>query len=198
MPVASTEDGAEALEELLPLLRRELRRRGAVAVHGDRRTGLRGGGLRGAPARGARASTRAEALAARGARPGSTRGRGGVRASWAVESRGRSEAGSAQDRGALSESATATGRRIRAVQVRLWLVPPVEHQRRVEAGRGRRRQVGVHAVAHHERRPSPEPVERREQQLRLGLPTISALRSLAASTAARIAPVPGQRPSGWG
>ncbi|HEU0024797.1 MAG TPA: hypothetical protein VFQ12_09215 [Thermoleophilaceae bacterium] len=29
-----------ALEELLPLLRRELRRSGAVAVHGDRRTGF--------------------------------------------------------------------------------------------------------------------------------------------------------------
>ena len=38
MPVASTADGAAALEELLPLLRRELRVAGAVAVHGDRRT----------------------------------------------------------------------------------------------------------------------------------------------------------------
>jgi hypothetical protein len=38
VPVARTEDGAEALEELLPLLRRELRRRGAVAIHGDRYT----------------------------------------------------------------------------------------------------------------------------------------------------------------
>ena len=37
-PVASAEDGADALEELLPLLRRELRRRGAVAVHGNRHT----------------------------------------------------------------------------------------------------------------------------------------------------------------
>lgn len=35
VPVASVADGAEALEELLPLLRRELRRRGAVAVHGN-------------------------------------------------------------------------------------------------------------------------------------------------------------------
>ena len=50
----AAEDGAAALEELLPLLRRELRRRGAVAVHGDRCTGLRGRGLRGAPARGPR------------------------------------------------------------------------------------------------------------------------------------------------
>jgi hypothetical protein len=38
VPVASAQHGAEALEELLPLLRRELRRRGAVAVHGDRHT----------------------------------------------------------------------------------------------------------------------------------------------------------------
>jgi hypothetical protein len=38
VPVESAQRGAEALEELLPLLRRELRRRGAVAVHGDRRT----------------------------------------------------------------------------------------------------------------------------------------------------------------
>jgi hypothetical protein len=38
VPVASAGEGAEALEELLPLLRRELRVRGAVAVHGDRHT----------------------------------------------------------------------------------------------------------------------------------------------------------------
>jgi hypothetical protein len=38
VPVTSCADGADALEELLPLLRRELRRRGAVAVHGNRRT----------------------------------------------------------------------------------------------------------------------------------------------------------------
>jgi hypothetical protein len=38
VPVPSAQHGAEALEELLPLLRRELRRRGAVAVHGDRHT----------------------------------------------------------------------------------------------------------------------------------------------------------------
>jgi hypothetical protein len=38
VPVQSAQRGAEALEELLPLLRRELRRRGAVAVHGDRHT----------------------------------------------------------------------------------------------------------------------------------------------------------------
>ena len=35
MPVKRTEDGAEALEELLPLLRYELRSAGAVALHGD-------------------------------------------------------------------------------------------------------------------------------------------------------------------
>ena len=38
VPVASCAEGADALEELLPLLRRELRRRGAVAVHGNRHT----------------------------------------------------------------------------------------------------------------------------------------------------------------
>jgi hypothetical protein len=38
VPVASCAEGAAALEELLPLLRRELRRRGAVAVHGNRQT----------------------------------------------------------------------------------------------------------------------------------------------------------------
>ena len=38
VPVASCEEGADALEELLPLLRRELRQRGAVAVHGNRQT----------------------------------------------------------------------------------------------------------------------------------------------------------------
>jgi hypothetical protein len=38
VPVASAAEGDEALEELLPLLRRELRARGAVAVHGNRHT----------------------------------------------------------------------------------------------------------------------------------------------------------------
>jgi hypothetical protein len=38
VPVGSTADGAEALEELLPFLRRELRGRGALAVHGDSHT----------------------------------------------------------------------------------------------------------------------------------------------------------------
>jgi hypothetical protein len=38
VPVAETEDGADALEELLPYLRGQLRRRGAVAVHGNRHT----------------------------------------------------------------------------------------------------------------------------------------------------------------
>ena len=37
-PVASAAEGADALEELLAVLRRELRRRGAVAVHGNRHT----------------------------------------------------------------------------------------------------------------------------------------------------------------
>jgi hypothetical protein len=38
LPVASCAEGAEALDELLQLLRRELRTRGAVAVHGNRHT----------------------------------------------------------------------------------------------------------------------------------------------------------------
>jgi len=38
VPVASCAEGADALEELLPLIRRELRRRGAIAIHGNRRT----------------------------------------------------------------------------------------------------------------------------------------------------------------
>jgi hypothetical protein len=35
VPVSATGEGADQLEELLRLLRRELRRRGAVALHGD-------------------------------------------------------------------------------------------------------------------------------------------------------------------
>jgi hypothetical protein len=38
VPVASAEEGAAALEELLPFLRRRLRGSGAVAVHGERWT----------------------------------------------------------------------------------------------------------------------------------------------------------------
>jgi hypothetical protein len=38
VPVVRTEDGAGALEELLPFLRRETRARGAVAIHGNRYT----------------------------------------------------------------------------------------------------------------------------------------------------------------
>jgi hypothetical protein len=38
VPVPSAGQGASQLEELLPLLRRDLRRRGAVAIHGDRHT----------------------------------------------------------------------------------------------------------------------------------------------------------------
>ncbi len=40
VPVKSAAEGADALEELLPLLKRELRRRGAVAVHGNLYTDL--------------------------------------------------------------------------------------------------------------------------------------------------------------
>jgi hypothetical protein len=38
VPVASCEEGGHALEELLGVLRRELRRRGALAIHGNRHT----------------------------------------------------------------------------------------------------------------------------------------------------------------
>ena len=38
LPLAAPEDGAAVLEEALALLRRELRRRGAVALHGNRHT----------------------------------------------------------------------------------------------------------------------------------------------------------------
>jgi hypothetical protein len=38
VPVGSCAEGADALEELLPLVRRELRGRGAIAVHGNRHT----------------------------------------------------------------------------------------------------------------------------------------------------------------
>jgi hypothetical protein len=38
VPVPSTAGGAAALEELLPLLKSELRSRGAIAVHGDSHT----------------------------------------------------------------------------------------------------------------------------------------------------------------
>ena len=37
-PVATTASGAETMEEILAVLRRELRRAGAVAVHGNRHT----------------------------------------------------------------------------------------------------------------------------------------------------------------
>jgi len=38
VPVSCAAEGIDALEELLPLLRRQLRMRGAVAVHGNRHT----------------------------------------------------------------------------------------------------------------------------------------------------------------
>ncbi|HKN95430.1 MAG TPA: hypothetical protein VJU60_13925 [Thermoleophilaceae bacterium] len=38
VPVPSCEEGAEGLEQLLQLLRRETRKRGAIAVHGNRHT----------------------------------------------------------------------------------------------------------------------------------------------------------------
>ena len=38
VPVGETEDAVEELEQLLVILRRELRRAGAVAIHGNRHT----------------------------------------------------------------------------------------------------------------------------------------------------------------
>jgi hypothetical protein len=38
VPVPRAAEGAEQMEELLPLLKHDLRRRGAVAIHGDRHT----------------------------------------------------------------------------------------------------------------------------------------------------------------
>jgi hypothetical protein len=38
VPVTSAADGADCLEEMLPLLRRELGGAGAIAIHGDRHT----------------------------------------------------------------------------------------------------------------------------------------------------------------
>ena len=38
VPVVSCAEGGDALDELLPMLRSELRTPGAIAVHGDRRT----------------------------------------------------------------------------------------------------------------------------------------------------------------
>lgn len=38
VPVVSSERGSAALDELLSFLKRELKRRGAIAVHGDRQT----------------------------------------------------------------------------------------------------------------------------------------------------------------
>ena len=47
-------------------------------------------------------------------------------------------------------------------------------------------------------RPSPSRSRAVSRSCGCGLPTISAVRPLATSTAARIAPVPGQSPSGCG
>ena len=50
VPVVSTDRGSAALDELLPFLKRELRRAGAVAVHGKPPHRLRGGAGSGASA----------------------------------------------------------------------------------------------------------------------------------------------------
>ena len=76
----SAADGAEALEELLPLLRDELRPRGAVALHGDSYTDFVAA-VCAAHLHEARGVDPAEALA-RAARAGLTVDAGGVRAAW--------------------------------------------------------------------------------------------------------------------
>jgi hypothetical protein len=87
VPVPRTDAAADQLEELLPLLRRELRRRGAVAIHGDVHTDfvaavcaahlhdLRGADPAAALARAVRAglTVTADACALVGVQPGQVR-----------------------------------------------------------------------------------------------------------------------------
>ena len=167
VPVESAHRGAEALEEMLPLLRRELRRRGAVAVHGDRHTDFVAA-VCAAHLHEARGVDPAEALA-RAAGAGLTvngyrraRCSGCSRRRWicgcAARRRSRSASVSVTATGAGSNPFSASRGRAAA-----------QHQGRVELGGGRGGQVGVHPVAHHQRPAVAEPVERGEQQLRLRL-----------------------------
>ena len=73
-----------------------------------------------------------------------------------------------------------------------------EHDRGVEPGRGRARQVGVEPSPTTSVLAGAEAVERGLEDLRLGLADDAAVRSVAYSSAATIAPVPGHIPSSVG
>ena len=192
------QDGADALEELLPLLRREL---AATRGGGDARRQphrLRGRGLRRAPARGRAAPTRPRRSP--GPRAPASPSRRGACALLGVERGGGGWPCSAgrvrQHPRASSPTATGWGSKPSSVA---WSAPSLQHERGVQARRGRRGEVGVDAIADHERRALAEPVERGQEQLRLRLADDLG-RAPASRTPRRraMAPVPGQSPSGCG
>ena len=79
------------------------------------------------------------------------------------------------------------------------LVTPVSTIARVEPGRGRAGEVGVEPIADDQRAARAEAVERGLEDLRVGLADdASPSRSVAYSSAATIAPVPGHSPSSVG
>ena len=135
VPVAAPGDGPAALEELLALLRRELRKRGAVAVHGDRRTEF------------VSALCAAHLHEARGAGPGGgaggggrggSRGRARRRASSWASSPPSCERAAQRRMSAASVSATATGCGSAPAASVVGLAAG-HHQRRVQLGARRRR-----------------------------------------------------------
>ena len=78
-------------------------------------------------------------------------------------------------------------------------VTPREHDRAVEPGGGRAGQIGVEPVADHQRPARPEAVERgRRRSAGRACRRARAVRSVAYSSAATIAPVPGHIPSSAG
>ena len=178
MPVRRPQDGADVLEELLPLLRRELRRRGAVAVHGNRHTDFVRGGLRGAPARGPRRRTSAEALDPGGARAGldghaARRLRAARRATWAQVDRRLARTGqpSTVQQARPASRPTATRLRLEAVQRRRLVGCRALSTRAASQARppAAGAPVGVEAVADHERAALAEPIERGVKEPRRGL-----------------------------
>ena len=168
---AATEDGAEALEELLPLLRRELRRRGAVALHGDRHTDFVAA-VCAAHLHEARGADPAEALARAAARGsdghaarrcallGRRRGGGGGRSGiGAREERrasvvGHRHAAAGSKPSSVAASVGAAARRTSAASR-----PAAAAAARSESD----------AVADHERRPSPSRSSAVRNRLRLRL-----------------------------
>ena len=154
------------LEELLPLLRRELRRRGAVARARRPQDRLRGGGVRGAPARGDGAPTR-RTRCSRPPRPGWTWTPRPAR-SWAWTLRW-SSAGSAQDE---RRSGTVRHRhrlRVYAVEVGAASCRPSSRARRRASARRRPARSESTRSPTTSVRALAEPVERGEEQLRLRL-----------------------------